>query len=97
MGKLAIQFVRGASAFLTGRLSIGLFIKNNDVVLIDSGIDKQTAKQVDDALHVMQLTPRAIINTHSHADHCGGNAYFQKKYKLDIFATQWEKAFIERV
>lgn len=37
----------------------------------------------------------SIINTHSHADHIGGNSFLQSKYKSRIFATKLESAFIE--
>lgn len=87
---------KGSSFFYDQRLSIGVYIKDKKAVLIDSGIDTETAKAVDKLLVKEGCTLEAIINTHYHADHCGGNQYFQGKYKdLKIFATKSERGFIE--
>ena len=37
----------------------------------------------------------AIINTHSHADHCGGNRYIKEKTKAIIYASEVESAIIQ--
>lgn len=97
MPKLTLEKAKGSSQFISGRLSIGVYVApNNKAILIDSGIDKDTAKSVAQALQAHQLKVAAIINTHSHADHCGGNAYFQKlDPSIKIYATKYEKAFIE--
>lgn len=98
MPKIKIIPVQGSSYYCSERLSVGVYVINNDVILIDSGIENDTAKGIDAALKAMnpQLTVAAIINTHSHADHCGGNQYFQKKYPaLKIYSTKYERHFIE--
>lgn len=41
------------------------------------------------------LHPKAIINTHSHADHCGGNAYFKEKKNVTIYASEIESGIIQ--
>ncbi len=77
--------------------SIGLYdLGNGKVVLFDSGLNERTAKKIDHLLKKTNKTVVAIINTHHHADHCGGNAYFQKKYpSLAIYATEREKIFMQ--
>lgn len=65
-------------------------------VLIDSGISKDIAKEIDKSLMQANIQAVSIINTHCHGDHCGGNAFFQKKYpQLKIFSTEAERPFIE--
>lgn len=65
-------------------------------VLIDSGISKDLAKELNKTLTQANYEAVAIINTHCHGDHCGGNAFFQEKYpKMRIFSTETERAFIE--
>lgn len=85
------------SAFFSGRLSIGCYLlANSKVVLFDSGIDDAGAKAIEKACKAQALTPVAIINSHGHADHCGGNAYLQKAFPhIKTYATKFEKAFIE--
>lgn len=97
MPKLNLTLVKGASYFLSGRLSIGVYInKDKKATLIDSGIDQDTAKAVDQSLKQNGFVVSAIFNTHSHADHCGGNQYFQKQYpNVKVYATAYESPFIE--
>lgn len=96
MPKIKLEHVLGGSHYCSERLSVGVYVKNNNAVLIDSGIDDDTAKNIDKALKEKNIKVVAIINTHSHADHCGGNHYFQKNYPgLKIYSTRYEQHFIE--
>lgn len=96
MAKINLIHVKGSSFYCDGVFSIGAYIKNKQAVLIDSGISKDVAKEVDKALIQAHVQPAAIINTHCHGDHCGGNAYFQQKYPaIKIYSTETEKPFIE--
>ena len=70
-------------------------IAENEVVLIDSGSDKDCAKKVKKILDENSWTPKAIFNTHSHADHIGGNAFLQEKYNCKIYAAKTEAASAE--
>jgi len=64
-------------------------------ILIDSGLDDDTGKKVLRLLEENGLFPRAIINTHSHADHCGGNRYIKEKTGATIYAPEVESAIIQ--
>lgn len=64
-------------------------------ILIDSGLDDDTGKKVLKLLEENGLTPKAIINTHSHADHCGGNKYIKEKTGAMIYAPEIESAIIQ--
>ncbi|MFW9997805.1 MAG: MBL fold metallo-hydrolase, partial [Candidatus Odinarchaeota archaeon] len=64
------------------------------VILIDTGLDQNTAKKILKLLEGNGLTVKAIINTHSHADHCGGNNYMQKA-GASIYAPEIESAIIQ--
>ncbi len=96
MAKINLIQVKENSFFCDGIFSIGVYIKDKMAVLIDSGISKDIAKEIDKSLTLSHVQVAAIINTHCHGDHCGGNAFFQQKYpQVKIFSTETERPFIE--
>lgn len=96
MAKIQLIPIKNNSFYCSGVFSVGVYIKDGLAVLIDSGISKDSAKEIDKCLMEAGVRITAIINTHCHGDHCGGNAYFQQKYPLiKIFSTETERAFIE--
>lgn len=64
-------------------------------VLIDSGLDDETGKKILRLLEENGLFPKAIINAHSHADHCGGNKCIKEKTGAKIYAPEVESAIIQ--
>jgi len=74
---------------------MGLYRCADDgVYLIDSGNDKDAGKKVKKILEGKGWHLKAIVNTHSNADHTGGNAYLQQQTGCDVFAKGIEAAFI---
>ena len=70
------------------------FIKNGDTAyLIDSGNDKEAGRKVRQHLDGLGLKLSAIFNTHSNADHIGGNKYLQAQTGCKIYAPKIEAAF----
>lgn len=63
----------------------------NDVCLIDSGSDKDAGKKARQFLDANGWRLTAIYNTHSHADHIGGNRYLQEQTGCRIFAHGIER------
>ena len=65
------------SYYIQSPAKIGL-VKLNDteVCLIDSGNDKDAGRRVRKILDTNGWTLKAIYNTHSNADHIGGNKDF---------------------
>ncbi len=73
---------------------IGVYvINNNEVYLIDSGSDKDAGRKVRQILDKNEWKLKAILNTHSNADHIGGNCYLQKQTGCKIFADGIEGDF----
>ena len=84
------------SYYIQSPAKIGLVkISDPEVVLIDSGNDKDAGKKVKKILDANGWTLTAIYNTHSHADHIGGNQYLQKQTGCKIYAPGIERDFTE--
>lgn len=75
---------------------VGFFrSEGGEVVLIDSGSDRDAGKKVKRILERENWTLKAIYNTHAHADHIGGNQYLQTQTGCRIFASGVESAAAE--
>lgn len=85
--------VAGNTYYINCPAKIGIYVDGNEAYLIDSGNDKDTAKKVKRILDENNWLLKCIINTHSHADHIGGNNYLQKMTDCKIYANGIEKAF----
>lgn len=73
---------------------IGIYRQSEtDVWLIDSGNDKDAGRKVRKILDTNGWTLKGIVNTHSNADHIGGNRYLQQQTGCKIFAKGIESAF----
>lgn len=62
------------------------------VILIDSGNDKEAGKKVLKILAANSMTPSVIINTHSNADHSGGNRLISDRTNCKIYSSDIESA-----
>lgn len=81
--------------YIDSPVKTGIYtLDDGDVLLVDSGNDVDAAKKIDKHLRENNWIPKIIINTHSHADHIGGNDYFVKKYGTQIFSVGMECSFI---
>jgi len=75
---------------------IGIYrLNDTDVYLIDSGNDKEAGKKVLKILSANNWCLKAIINTHSNADHIGGNKLLKDRTGCSIYTTKLEGAFTE--
>ena len=73
---------------------IGLVkLDGGNVCLIDSGNDKDAGRKVKKILDSNGWHLSAIYNTHSNADHIGGNKYLQSNTGCKIYAPNIECAF----
>lgn len=80
--------------YLQSPAKIGLVRLNDaDVCLIDSGSDKDAGRKVRQLLDANGWRLTAIYNTHSNADHIGGNQYLQRQTGCRIYAPGIECCF----
>lgn len=67
-------------------------IDETDIYLIDTGTGEQDGKDILKILKSLypEKKIKAILNTHSHADHCGGNYIIQKETQAEIWTPEKE-------
>lgn len=82
------------SYYINCSAKIGIYKANDtEVYLIDSGNDKDAGRKIRKILSENGWSLKGIINTHSNADHIGGNKYLQQQTGCKIFADGIEAAF----
>ncbi len=86
--------VKGDSYYIQCPAKIGLIkTGEREVCLIDSGSDKDAGRKARQILEQNNWKLAAIYNTHSHADHVGGNKYLQGQTGCKIYASGIECDF----
>ena len=86
--------VADRSYYIQSPAKMGLVqLRESEVCLIDSGNDKDAGRKVRQLLDAKGWKLKAIYNTHSNADHIGGNKYLQAQTGCKIYAPGIEAAF----
>jgi len=86
--------ISGSSYYIQSPAKIGLIkLNDTDVCLIDSGNDKDAGRKIRQLLDANHWHLTAIYNTHSNADHIGGNRYLQTQTGCKIYAPGIECDF----
>lgn len=93
---LKLQPVRGHTYCLRGPVNVGVYDRGDgSCLLVDTGLDESSGRKVLRILKEAGLAPAAIINTHSHADHCGANRFIRKRTGAAVYSSGAERSFIE--
>ncbi|MDR3215608.1 MAG: MBL fold metallo-hydrolase [Bacilli bacterium] len=87
------KHVRGNTYCLENKTNIGVIKTNNDVILIDSGNDKDAGRKLRMLFEQNDVTLKYILNTHSNADHIGANAYLINHYQCLAYGKDREVCF----
>ena len=86
--------ITGNCYYIQSPAKIGLVkLNGQDVCLIDSGNDKDAGRKIRQHLDANGWNLTAIYNTHSNADHIGGNRYLQAQTGCSIYAPGIDCAF----
>lgn len=78
--------LKGDSYIIPGQVNVGVLIKGEECLLIDTGPDRDTGTRILSCLEKEGISPKVIINTHMHGGHCGGNVVFREKTVAKILA-----------
>lgn len=89
-----LEQVGPQSYYINCPAKIGIYAQSErEVYLIDSGNDKEASKKVLKIADVKGWTIKGILNTHSNADHIGGNSFIQNKIGCPVFSSGIEADF----
>ncbi len=94
MAQICLEHVKGNTYYIPSPTNIGVYVKNGEAALIDSGNDKEAGRQILRLINQNGWELKMIVNTHSNADHIGGNQFLQERTSCKIAAAQEEAAFI---
>ncbi len=75
--------------------SVILVGDDKQAVLVDTGGDKDAGRRIRKACDSLNVTPIAIVNTHAHADHYGGNDYLVRNLNLPVYAPPFEASIMQ--
>lgn len=82
------------SYYVNSGAKAGVYVRpDGDAWLVDSGGDKDAGRRIRKLLDEKGWRLRGIVNTHSNADHIGGNQYLQRQSGCKVFAPGIEAAF----
>jgi glyoxylase-like metal-dependent hydrolase (beta-lactamase superfamily II) len=75
---------------LRGGSNAGLIVQGGRAVLVDTGLDRDTAKKILRQIESLKITLAAVVITHAHADHCGGAATIRARTGAPVYAPMLE-------
>lgn len=82
--------------YIKNATNIGIYkVDDKNVYIIDTGNDKDAGKKILKIIDEQGWNIKGIINTHSNADHIGGNKVIQDRTNCTILANNIEKCFTE--
>jgi glyoxylase-like metal-dependent hydrolase (beta-lactamase superfamily II) len=80
---------------LQGGSNVGLVVRDGKGLLIDAGLDEDTARRALRAAGEAGVTLVAVFLTHAHADHFGGAHFLQRRLGVPLYAPPLEAALME--
>jgi glyoxylase-like metal-dependent hydrolase (beta-lactamase superfamily II) len=81
--------------YAPGGVNIGVVLSGDDgAIMIDSGLNDSAARKVVREIESMDRQVRAIITTHGHADHFGGNAWTVRRTGARVWAPEWDETVL---
>ena len=82
------------SWYIKNPANVGVYsLGGGDICLIDSGNDKEAGRKILKKVTEEGWRVSCIINTHSNADHTGGNQFIQSRTGCRVLSTDIENTF----
>lgn len=92
----SLTWIKPGVGYFPGVVTSGVIVVpgSQDAILIDTGLDGEAGRRLRRGLGEAGLQLKAIINTHSHADHFGGNRWLLARESCEVYAPELEEALI---
>ncbi|MBC8076545.1 MAG: MBL fold metallo-hydrolase, partial [Chloroflexales bacterium] len=93
---MPLQPIAGRALYLPGSNNLGVIATGDGgAIAVDTGLDKDTGRALRKALDEAGLRLRAIVTTHHHADHVGGNEFLLRNVPgVEVWAPPLEAPLI---
>lgn len=75
---------------LAGGSNAGLIVQDGRAVLVDTGLDRDSAKKILRHVAALKVELAAVAITHAHADHFGGAAMIRGRTGVPVYAPALE-------
>ncbi|MEW6622725.1 MAG: MBL fold metallo-hydrolase [Bacillota bacterium] len=89
------QISENVFVYMGGTTNYGVITHKNRCIIIDTGLDKTSGQKLYQEVTRCNWKPAAIINTHAHADHFGGNNRLVELAKCPVYCSPWENNFLQ--
>lgn len=89
-----VELTPGAFHLQSGS-NAGLVVQDGKGVLIDAGLDRDTARRILRIVEELDVSLEAVFLTHAHADHFGGAHALQDRAAVPTYAPALEAALME--
>ena len=87
--------ISDSTYYIPGATATGVVRSENRAIPIDTGLDKESGRRILRLIQKNGLDAAAIINTHSHADHFGGNSFIVRRTDAKVYAPAIEAGIIQ--
>lgn len=82
-------------AVLKGPVNCGIVVgRGGQAIVVDSGMGSRSGRQIAEMLADRGLRPAALLNTHAHGDHTGGNAFLVREAGALLYAPEHEATWV---
>ena len=93
---MGFQHITNNVYYLPGPSNVGLVVgEGQRAVLIDTGVGRRSGRRLLRLLDEQNLRLEAILNTHCHGDHVGGNAYLVEHTGARVYAPLYDAVMLQ--
>jgi glyoxylase-like metal-dependent hydrolase (beta-lactamase superfamily II) len=83
--------------YLRGIINMGVVVgEEGQALLIDSGLGDRSGRRILRVLEGEGWRPVAVLNTHCHGDHSGGNAYLVERAGVKVYAPLYDAVVLRQ-